>query len=941
MKISIRFIGNLILIGLMSISFQGFSQIPTDLKAEMPIDKSITTGVLDNGIKYYIRENATPKNRAELRLVINAGSLLEDEHQRGLAHFCEHMAFNGTKNFEKHALINFLESIGMKFGAELNAYTSFDETVYMLTIPMDKNEFIDTGFQILSDWAYNVSFEGEEIDKERGVIHEEWRLGQGAQDRMSREYLPLLFYKSKYAERLPIGKMDIIDKGPHESLTSFYKDWYRPDLMAVVAVGDFETKAIEDYIKKYFSVIPVMENPRERPVFDMPNHKDPLVKILADPENPYSMIQVYYKKDKNMDVNHASYRENIVKSLYSSMLSNRLQEKLQDSKPPALFMNGGFSELVRVKDAFMLLAVAKRNKSMESLEMMLIEKERITRHGFTSTELERQKIELLKNIEKLYKERDKQKSISYAGEYQRNFLVNESIPGIEYEYEMYKSFLPTITIEELNLLSKEFISTENTVIIMTFPEKKDIELPKEKDVLKMIKAVKEKKDIEAYKDEVIEAPLLANEPKGSKVSETKKIANLDATEWTLANGVKVVLKKTDFKNEEILMSAYSLGGQSVYSLKDDVSAGFAGSVINQSGLGQFDNTQLEKMLAGKVVSVYPYISQLEEGLRGSSTPEDFETLMQLTYLYFTEPRKDEKAYTNFIESQKDQINNKGTSPDDVFSDSISAVMSNYHERALPMTLESLKEADLNRIMEIYMDRFANAGDFTFFFVGNFDEKKIKPLIEKYLGGLPAIQREESWVDLGISKPEGVVEKVVYKGTEPKSTVFLAFPGTYVYNQETKVKLDIMVSALNIRLRENIREEQSGVYGISCWINQSHFPKEEYYVGVYFGCAPENVDKLIKSVFEEIEKMQQEGALEVNLSKAQESALRSLENNLRENRFWLNTLKNFYFHNRDFTEFDKYEGIVKNISVEDMKNYAEKYIHTDHYIRVVLMPEPAK
>lgn len=938
MKISFQLISSLIWIGLLSISFHGFSQIPADLKAEMPIDKSITKGVLENGLTYYIKENSTPKNRTELRLVINAGSLLEDDDQQGLAHFCEHMAFNGTENFEKHELINFLESIGMKFGAELNAYTSFDETVYMLTIPMDHDGYIDTGFQILSDWANRLSFEGEEIDKERGVIHEEWRLGQGAQDRMSREYLPVLFYKSKYAERLPIGKMNIVDKGPHEALIRFYKDWYRPDLMAVIAIGDFETPKMEEYIKKYFSVIPVIENPRERVVFEMPNHSDPLVKILSDPENPYSMIQVFYKKDKNMEVNHASYRETIVKTLYSGMLSNRLQEKLQDANPPALFMNGGFSSLVRTKDAFMLMAVAKRNKSMESFEMMLTENERITRHGFTSTELERQKTDLLKNIEKMYKERDKEKSANYAREYQRNFLVNESIPGIAYEYELYKAFLPTITLEELNALSKDFISTENMVVIMTFPEKKDIKLPKEKEVLKMLKSVKGKNDIEPYKDEVIEAPLIAEEPAGSKVSATKKIKEFEATEWTLANGVKVILKKTDFKNEEILMSAYSLGGQSVYPLKDDVSASFAGSVINQSGLGQFDNTQLEKMLSGKVVSVYPYISQLEEGLRGSSTPEDFETLLQLSYLYFTAPRRDEKAYNNYMERQKDLITNKGTSPDDVFGDTITVVMSNYHERSRPSTLESLKEADLNRIMEIFKDRFSNGGDFTFFFVGNFDEEKIKPLIEKYLGGLPANDKEESWVDLEISKPEGVVNKVVYKGTEPKSTVFLAFPGTYEYNQENRVKLDIMVDALNIRLRENIREEQSGVYGISAWINHQHYPKAEYYIGVYFGCAPDNVDKLINSVFEEIEIMQNDGALEINLSKAQESAFRSLENNLRENMFWLNTMKNFYYHKRDFAEFDKYENVVKGITVEDMKTFSNKYIDTDRYIRIVLMPE---
>lgn len=919
------------------VSGQGIT-IPLDRKSAIPLDPRIKTGTLPNGIKYYVRENAYPKNRAELRIIINAGSILEDDDQLGLAHFCEHMAFNGTKNFKKHELINFLESIGMKFGAELNAYTSFDETVYMLTIPMDNPHYLDTGIQILADWAHNVSFEPEEIDKERGVIKEEWRLGQGAEERMSRKYFPLLFYNSQYAKRMVIGEPAVFEKAPYNAFTRFYNDWYRPDLTAVVAVGDFKADDVIELIKKYFSPIPAKENPRERKFYDVPDHNKVIVSILADKELPYNLVQVFIKQDPEKEGSYEVYKNNLIRQLYVGMLNERINEIAQSENPPFMFATSANGGLVRTKSAFMLIGIAKNNQALATLNTLLTENERVKRFGFTQSELERQKLEMMKTIEKLYNERNQIKSASLAAEAQRHHLENEPMPGIEYEYELYKTFLPEITLAEVNALSENFSSVKNMVVVMLFPEKKEIKLPKEKDVLKIINDVKANNTLTAYVDKITDKPLLEKLPEAKKVVAENEIKEMEAIEWTLANGAKVVIKKTDFKNDEILMRAFSYGGRSIYSEQDDVSAEYADDVVDMSGIGEFEKTELQKMLAGKVVSVSPYINLYDEGLSGSSTPADFETLLQLTYLYFTQARKDVKAYNNFISNEREQLKNKGASPDEVFNDSIQAITNNYHQRLMPITLNDLEKANHDRMMEIFRDRFSDAGDFVFLFVGNIDIEKVKPLIEQYIGGLPSGNRKEKFVDLNVKEPSGIVKRVVYKGKEAKATVFLSFPGTYNYNLETRTKFELMKDILNIRLRENIREDQSGTYGVSAWISHKKYPKEGYSLNIYFGCAPENVDKLIAAVFDEINKLQKETVSDINLNKAKETALRTREVNLRENKFWLSSLYSYYYNNIDFSEFPQYENIVKNFTQKDVNEFASKYINTNHYIQVVLMPE---
>jgi len=918
-----------------------FSQpflIPSNLNQAIPKDPEIITGQLPNGIMYYVKENSFPKNRAELRLVVNAGSLQEDDDQLGLAHFVEHMAFNGTKNFKKHELINFLESIGMKFGAELNAYTSFDETVYMLTIPLDKTEVIDTGFQILSDWAFNLSFEDEEIVKERGVIKEEWRLGQGAQERMGREFYPVLFYNSRYAKRMVIGEPAIFENAPFETYKRFYKDWYRPDLMAVIAVGDFQSEAIVELIKKYFSTAPAVNNARKRELYPVPEHDKPFVSIVSDKEWPYSLVQVMIKHEPKPQGTFQSYRDNLVNSLYTSMLNNRINEVVQSENPPLLYGGVFNSPFVRSKDVYGLIGMAKNNQAIATLNTLLTENERVIRHGFTATELERQKQELMKSMEKMYNERNQQRSVNLAGEFQRNYLSNEPIPGIEAEYEMYKQFLPSITLEEVNKLANELYTEKNMVVVMMFPEKKDVKLPKEKEVLNAIKAVKANKNITPYIDKVIDKPLISDLPAPSKIVSEKPIKELEATEYTLANGARVVIKKTDFKNDEILMRAYSKGGQSLYGDNDAISAEFAADVVEMSGLAEFENTDLQKLLAGKVVSVSPYINLLDEGFIGNCVPADFETMLQLTYLYFTAARKDPKAYNNFITSQNEMLKNKGADPEDVFSDSMTAILNNYHQRFMPMTISDISKSNHDRIMEIFKERFSNASDFVFFFVGNIDIEKAKPLIEQYIGGIKSVNKKENFVDLGVKEPAGVTKRTIYRGKEQKSTVYISFPADFDYSFETRIKLDMAKEILNITLREIIREDQSGTYGIQVGLSQKKYPKPGVNLYVYFGCSPDNAEKLTALVYQEIERMKKEGSTEININKVKETLMRSREVNLRENRFWLSTMNNYYYNELNFSDFQRYEAVVQSFTNNDLMNILKVYFSDKHVIQLTLMPE---
>ncbi len=914
------------------------AQPEKDQNSPIPVDPNVSKGVLENGMTYYVRSNDTPENRVELMLVVKAGSVDEDKDQQGLAHFAEHMAFNGTKNFPKNELISYFESIGMEFGPEINAYTSLDETVYMLKVPMDSALYLEKGLQVLYDWACQITDSDEEIENERGVIREEWRGGRDANYRMQQEWLPVFLHGSKYAERLPIGKIDIIENGPPEALRRFRDDWYRPGLQGVIVVGDFDQEAMVEKVKAKFSQIPAPEDPREKVYYEIPDHEETLVSVVTDKEAQYPVAFAFYKHPLKKVKTLGDYRQSILHNLYNSMINNRLSEKTQEADPPFIMGQSSFSTLFGPKSVYQSFALCHNDKIEEGLKAVLLENERVKKFGFTGTELERQKKALLKNIEKIYNERDKQKSIDYAREYQRNFLMTEEpIPGIENEFQYYKTFIPEITLEEVNQLAEKWITPENRVVVVTAPEKENVEVPGKEEIFALLEAV-EQTELEPYEDTASDTPLLTEKPGGSPVVSEKPVEEVDAVEWTLRNGAKVVLKSTDFKDDEILFRAWSPGGSSLYDVADDVSAGFAANIMSRSGIAGFDKVTLDKMLSDKVFSLSPYIVNIREGFTGNSSVEDLETLLQMVYLYFTRPRFDETSFQSYMSRMTGMLENKGASPEAVFRDTLNTVLANYHKRARPMSVELLKEADFERIKQIGKERFRNAADFTFFFVGNIDPEKMKPLIEQYIGGLPFLDDTEKWLDPGIDPPQGVVEKVVKKGQEDKSMQYLVFHGDFEYTPGNVLELDAVGRILSTRLLEVIREEKSSVYSIGARPSSSKYPDAEYTVSIYYGTDPEKLEELKAAVFAEIRDFAKNGPSREELEKAREKLLREREVSLRENDFWLRLLSNTYFlKDGDFSDFGTFNQRVEALTATSLQKAFKKYFDFENYVGVALKP----
>lgn len=907
------------------------------LDQKIPVDSKIRKGTLDNGLTYYIRRNSRPENRIELRLAVNVGSILEDKDQQGIAHFCEHMAFNGTKNFEKHELINYLESIGMRFGPDINAYTSFDETVYMLELPADSMEFLEKGFQVLKDWAHQVSYENEEIDKERGVVIEEWRLGRGANARMRDEMFPVLFKGSRYAERLPIGKKAVLDTFGYDVPKRFYNDWYRPDLMAVIAVGDLDRDHIESMIKTYFGSISQKENPRERKYYEVPGHEETLYSVTADSEATNSMVSVYFKFPVEKEAKVVDYRTGILENLYIGIFNSRLNELAQQEDPPFIFGYSTKGQFVRTSEFYLLAAMVRDNGLRRGLDALLTEAERVKKHGFTESELEREKQALLRRMEKAFTERDKIESPSLAAEYIRNFLFDEPIPGIEYEYALYQKFTPGITLEEVNALAQDWIRSESRVVTVQSPLKEGLEIPEKEDFSNVVASVSEK-DIEPYVDDVLEGPLVEVKPEPRPVIKEIYHEKLDVTEWTLKNGARVIAKPTDFKNDEIRFSATSPGGLSLVKEEDLISGETASSVVTEGGLGSFSQVQLQKLLSDKMVRVRPYISNITEGFTGEVSPKDMETLFEMVYLYFTSPRKDSTTFASLKNRMQAFYENRSARPETAWRDTITVTLTQYHPRYEPRTAESFKEMDLQESFMIYNDRFADASDFMFFFVGNFNVDTLKSLIETYLANLPTTGRLENWKDVTYEYPAGVIEKTVEKGKEPKSQNSIIFTGPFEWSRENRYRANAMLEVLRIKLRERIREDLGGTYGVRIRGLFPHYPKERYRISIEFGSNPERVDELTDEIFTQIDSLIQFGTTETYLQKVKASDLRSYETNLKQNNFWLSNLEFKYFHKEDPMDILTYPEMVEHLSLENIQEAARKYLDRDNYIRVVLYPE---
>jgi zinc protease len=909
-----------------------------ELTDKLPNDPNVITGTMENGMKYYIRANKIPENRAELTLVVNAGSVLEDDDQQGLAHFTEHMAFNGSKNFPKNELVNYLESLGMKFGPEVNAYTSFDETVYGIKVPTDNPEFVDKGLLVLYDWASQLSLETDQIDAERGIIHEEWRMGQGAMDRMQNKFLAVLFHKSKYAERLPIGLMEVVDNCDPEALRRFYRDWYRPDLMAVVVVGDFDAKEMEQKIIKQFGQIEKKANPRERVYADIPDHDETLVCVASDPESPVSMVEIFYKHPMTPTVTVADYRDDMISMLLSSMISNRLSELTLLENPPFAQGFAAYTDFIGPKAVYLSIGVVQNNDIQKTLEALVIENERMQQHGFTASELEREKAAILKQMEKAYNEKDKQKSETYVEEYKRNYLPpHAAYPGIDYEYELFKKYIPTITLEEVNNFAKTVVTEKNAVVVVMMPEKEGVKVPSEAEVLKMYKDASQIK-VDAYVDKVSDKPLISSVPEKGKVAKKAKNKDLGYETWTLSNGVKVVFKQTDFKADEILFEAKSFGGYSVYEQKDDISSKYAADIAMESGLGDFDRSEYQKFMSDKNARIQPYIGETTEGITGSCSVNDFELLLQLVHVSFTKPRVSESAMKSYINKEKGMLENSMLDPQSAWSDTMRWTMSSNHPRRRPVTPEILDEADYKRVKSIYAQRFGDPGNFTFYFVGNIDPKTAKPLIEKYLGSLPVVERNETFKDLGIRPPKGIVEKTVNKGKDAKCMEVINFHGAFEYTAVNRLELDAICKILSTRLLEEIREKESGVYTIGAYPSSSKNPVGSYSVTIFFSCDPEREEELRGKIFDIIKSLQTDGLNATDIQKVHEKEKREFETNVKENSYWKRLIMDIEEKSVTVEDYKNYGSMIDQISIESMKAASNKYFDMNNYVKIMLAPE---
>jgi len=929
MKIKLLFISGLV-VGTIGVS----------AAQNLPLDPSVRTGKLANGFTYYIRHNEEPKNRVMMYLVNKAGSVLEDEDQRGLAHFMEHMSFNGTKHFPHNELIDYLQKAGVRFGADINAYTSFDETVYELPIPSDKPELLKGGLEIMRDWAHEALLDPGEIDKERGVVLEEKRLGKGAGERMQRQYWPVILNDSRYAVRVPIGLDTVLDNFKRPVIARFYNDWYRPDLQALIIVGDINVDQIEAQIKQQFSSLKNPAHERVRTKYTVPLTGKNQFITVTDKEMTTTEAEILIKHKAPELKTVADYRTALVHGLFDQMLSERYAELLRRSDPPYISGSAGISGFMGGLDAYDASVQAKPGELEKGLKAVWRETERLKRFGFTATELERAKTAYLNEMESAVKEKGKTNSINYVKEYQAYFLTNNAAPGIDKEYQMTKEDLPGITLIDVNSLTASYITNTNRDILILAPERDKNSLPNETVVNSWLKAVDEE-TLSPYKDEVSNQQLLSAMPIPGKIKSEQQNKVFNITTITLSNGVKVLLKPTDFKNDQIIFSSFAPGGSSLYSDADYQSAANSAGVITAGGVGNYNSDELSKYLEGKELSVKPYIAERFQGISGGSTPKDLEITMQMIYAYFTEPREDTAIFKGIITRSKAGLANRANDPSSVFNDTVSAIMGNNNIRRTGPTLQKLAEIDPDKACQIYKERFADASNFTFTFVGSIDTNAIKPLLEKYLGSLPATGQHEQAKDLNIHAPSGKIEKTVYKGTEPKSTVYLVFSGKYDYSPENNVKMDAMKETLEIRLLQRLREDESGVYSPGVQVNTTKLPQQRYSFLVHFGCAPQNVEKLIASTLDEIGKLKTDGPLQENVDKWRAEDRTSFEPQLKTNGFWLNYLTGQLQNSQPIEQISGYNALVDQVNPEGLKEMAQKYLNGDNYIRLVLMPETIK
>ncbi len=889
----------------------------------VPVDPDIRMGTLDNGMTYYIKENHEPEKRASFYIIRDVGAVLEENDQNGLAHFLEHMSFNGTQNFPGKAIISSLEKHGVAFGYNINAYTGFDETVYNLSdVPIEDPGLLDTCLLILHDWSYYVSLDEEEIDMERGVIAEEWRTSKTASRRMIISTLPVLLEGTMYAERDIIGSLDVIQHFPYKAIRDFYHDWYRTDLQAIAIVGDINVDEVEARVKELFSSIPAVENPKPRVYQEVPWHADTRYVLAQDKEAPISSVEVIALRksvapeDKNLDY----IRNQYIISLMNSMASARISEILQKDNPP--FVSGsiyyGPNSYARGYDEFSIYAVPRPNEEAAALRAIYAEAERIKRHGFTEPELDRAKARLAADYENYYNQKDKIDNDTYIGAFQDYFLNGEPLISVDFDYTFFNMVLPTISAEEVTAIYSGLMSGENRTIIVMGLEGDGIKHISKEEALEIIGET-ENNDIEPYDEGDISSSLVEEEIQGSEIVATKPLPQFDAVEWTLANNVKVIYKKADYEKDNVVLNAFSFGGTSLLNDDEMLPAYMLSTLTSMYGVGNFDNITLQKMMAGKKASVSFDLSETVEEISGSSTPKDFETMMQLLYLKFTRPRFDKTAHDAYMERFVSYIENMANDPNKIMNDSISLITTGYSPRTVILNKETLSEVSVGDIEKIYKERFRGADEFTFFIVGNIDEETVKPIVEKYIGGLPVTGRTETFTDREVGQPEGTIDKNIGLSlTVPKSTVFLSFENEINYTPYNTLGLSVISGILDIIYTEKVREEEGGTYGVQVSVSSRKNPSARAEAYITFDCDPDRAEELKKIILDQLDYIGKKGPSKENLDKTVLNMLKNREESKLHNSYWMNVLVRYYQLGINSDDPENFEDLLESYTVKDIR-----------------------
>ncbi|MDO9340265.1 MAG: insulinase family protein [Bacteroidales bacterium] len=911
-----------------------------DLTKSAPIDPDIRIGKLNNGLTYFIRKNKEPEKRASFYIIQNVGAILENDDQNGLAHFLEHMAFNGTTHFPGKGIISGLEKHGVAFGRNINAYTGFDETVYNLSnVPVDVPGLVDSCLLILNDWSDYITLSDKEIDLERGVIGEEWRTSKNASRRMIFEVIPVILKGSKYAERDIIGNLDVIKNFSYNTLRNYYHQWYRTDLQAIAIVGDINVDEVEAKIKELFSTIPAVENPSPRNPVEVPYHKETNFVLAQDKEAPQTSVSVValHKAVPASGKNLKYVRDGILVSLMNSMINTRVGELLQKENPP--FVTGSVSfggYYAREYDAFSISAAARQNEEAVALEAIYTEAERAKRFGFGKGELDRAKARNLSNLENTFKQKDKISNDTYVEWIQNYFLTGEPATSADFDLAFYKQVMDGITADEISARFKELMIDENRTIVVQGLEGSNIKHLSEQEALDIITKVKNSQ-MTPYEDKALGASLINEELKGSKIVKTVSLTQFDAVEWTLANNVKVVYRKADYERDNIILSAFSFGGISKLDNNLVLPANFL-PIVSMYGAGDYDNIALQKMLAGKNASVEVALSETAESISGSSTLKDFETMMQLLYLCLAHPRFDKVAHDAIIGRNTAFFGNMEKDPDKIKSDSISLITTGYNPRTPIFTKETIGKITLDDIQKIYTDRFNNADEFTFFLVGNIEQETVIPMVEKYIGSLPSRGRIETWIDRKVEQPKGKITKEISLPlTIPKSTVFISFAEDMKYNPNNYLGLEVIKGVLDIVYTEKVREDKGGTYGVDVSLSSQKRPVQIGEGVISFDCDPARANDLKAIIYRELDNMQKNGPSKENLDKTVSNILKTREENKMHNAYWLGILSRYYSYGINSNDPANYENILKSYTVKDIRKIAGKMFKKADVVDLIFKP----